>query len=62
MKRLHVHVSVKDVPASIRFYRELFAANSGAQRFLRWKARQRALRGALAAQWREHLPGGLRQA
>jgi catechol 2,3-dioxygenase-like lactoylglutathione lyase family enzyme len=25
MKRLHVHVSVKDLPASIRFYRELFA-------------------------------------
>jgi catechol 2,3-dioxygenase-like lactoylglutathione lyase family enzyme len=24
MKRLHVHVSVKDLPASIRFYRELF--------------------------------------
>ena len=26
MKRLHVHVSVKDIPASIRFYRELFDA------------------------------------
>lgn len=26
MKRLHVHVSVKDVPASIRFYSTLFAA------------------------------------
>ena len=26
MKRLHVHVSVKDVPTSIRFYRELFGA------------------------------------
>lgn len=26
MKRLHVHVSVKDVAASIRFYRELFVA------------------------------------
>src|ERR1700678_1535684 len=26
MKRLHVHVSVKDIPASIRFYRELFNA------------------------------------
>lgn len=26
MKRLHVHVSVKDLEASIRFYRELFAA------------------------------------
>jgi catechol 2,3-dioxygenase-like lactoylglutathione lyase family enzyme len=26
MKRLHVHVSVKDLPASIRFYRTLFAA------------------------------------
>jgi catechol 2,3-dioxygenase-like lactoylglutathione lyase family enzyme len=24
MKRLHVHVSVKDLPASIRFYRTLF--------------------------------------
>ena len=24
MKRLHVHVSVKDLPTSIRFYRELF--------------------------------------
>jgi catechol 2,3-dioxygenase-like lactoylglutathione lyase family enzyme len=24
MKRLHVHVSVKDIPASIRIYRELF--------------------------------------
>ena len=24
MKRLHVHVSVKDVPTSSRFYRELF--------------------------------------
>jgi catechol 2,3-dioxygenase-like lactoylglutathione lyase family enzyme len=26
MKRFHVHVSVKDLPASIRFYRELFDA------------------------------------
>ena len=26
MKRLHVHVSVHDVPASIRFYSTLFAA------------------------------------
>ena len=26
MKRLHVHVSVKDLAASIRFYRELFDA------------------------------------
>lgn len=26
MKRLHVHVSVNDIEASIRFYRELFAA------------------------------------
>jgi catechol 2,3-dioxygenase-like lactoylglutathione lyase family enzyme len=24
MKRLHIHVSVKDLPASIRFYRTLF--------------------------------------
>ena len=27
MKRLHVHVSVKDLSASIRFYRELFDAD-----------------------------------
>ncbi len=27
MKRLHVHVSVNDLPASIRFYRTLFAAD-----------------------------------
>src|SRR5271154_4650367 len=27
MKRLHVHVSVKDLPASIRFYKTLFAAD-----------------------------------
>lgn len=26
MKRLHIHVSVKDLSASIRFYRELFGA------------------------------------
>jgi catechol 2,3-dioxygenase-like lactoylglutathione lyase family enzyme len=26
MKRLHVHVSVKDLPASIRFYKTLFGA------------------------------------
>jgi catechol 2,3-dioxygenase-like lactoylglutathione lyase family enzyme len=26
MKRLHVHLSVKDIPSSIRFYRELFNA------------------------------------
>ena len=26
MKRLHIHVSVKDLPASIRFYRTLFGA------------------------------------
>lgn len=26
MKRLHVHVSVKDISASVRFYRELFDA------------------------------------
>jgi hypothetical protein len=26
VKRLHVHVSVKDLPASIRFYRTLFGA------------------------------------
>ncbi len=28
MKRLHVHVSVKDLPASIRFYRTLLGADS----------------------------------
>ncbi len=27
MKRLHVHVSVTDLPASIRFYRTLFGAD-----------------------------------
>ena len=27
MKRLHVHVSVKDLPTSIRFYRTLFGAD-----------------------------------
>ena len=27
MKRLHVHVSVKDLHASVRFYSQLFAAN-----------------------------------
>jgi catechol 2,3-dioxygenase-like lactoylglutathione lyase family enzyme len=27
MKRLHVHVAVADLPASIRFYSELFAAS-----------------------------------
>jgi catechol 2,3-dioxygenase-like lactoylglutathione lyase family enzyme len=27
MKRLHVHVSVKDLPASLRFYRTLFGAD-----------------------------------
>jgi hypothetical protein len=26
MKRLHVHVSVEDLPRSIRFYNTLFAA------------------------------------
>jgi catechol 2,3-dioxygenase-like lactoylglutathione lyase family enzyme len=26
MKRLHVHISVRDIPASLRFYRELFNA------------------------------------
>lgn len=26
MKRLHIHVSVRDIPASIRFYRDLFNA------------------------------------
>jgi catechol 2,3-dioxygenase-like lactoylglutathione lyase family enzyme len=26
MKRLHVHVSVKDLPASIRLYRTVFGA------------------------------------
>ncbi len=27
MKRLHVHVSVKDLPTSVRFYRELFGVD-----------------------------------
>jgi catechol 2,3-dioxygenase-like lactoylglutathione lyase family enzyme len=26
MKRLHVHVSVRDLDTSVRFYRQLFAA------------------------------------
>lgn len=26
MKRLHVHVAVENLPASVRFYAELFAA------------------------------------
>ncbi len=26
MKRLHVHVSVSDIAASVRFYSQLFAA------------------------------------
>lgn len=29
MKRFHVHVSVEDIPASIRFYSALFAAEPG---------------------------------
>ena len=32
MKRIHVHVSVTDLEASIRFYSELFAAGPSAQK------------------------------
>lgn len=43
MKRLHVHVSVKDVAASIRFYRELLVAEPAAMS-LRQRLRSRAAR------------------
>jgi predicted enzyme related to lactoylglutathione lyase len=32
MKRLHVHVSVKDLDSSIRFYSQLFAAQPTVQK------------------------------
>jgi catechol 2,3-dioxygenase-like lactoylglutathione lyase family enzyme len=32
MKRLHIHVAVKDLQASIRFYSQLFAAQPSAQK------------------------------
>ena len=38
MKRLHVHVSVKDLPASIRFYQTLFGAEAAVTRsdYAKW--------------------------
>jgi catechol 2,3-dioxygenase-like lactoylglutathione lyase family enzyme len=38
MKRLHVHVSVRDLDTSIRFYSELFAANPAVRKvdYARW--------------------------
>ena len=38
MKRLHVHVSVKDLGASVRFYSQLFAANPTVHRpdYAKW--------------------------
>jgi catechol 2,3-dioxygenase-like lactoylglutathione lyase family enzyme len=38
MKRLHVHVSVRDLEASIRFYSELFAAEPSVHRpdYAKW--------------------------
>ena len=38
MKRLHVHVSVKDLAASIRFYSQLFAAEPGVRKsdYAKW--------------------------
>src|ERR1700679_3074056 len=38
MKRLHVHVSVKDLPASIRFYQTLFGAEPAVTRsdYAKW--------------------------
>jgi catechol 2,3-dioxygenase-like lactoylglutathione lyase family enzyme len=38
MKRLHVHVSVRDLDASIRFYSQLFAANPAVHRadYAKW--------------------------
>ena len=30
MNRFHVHLNVTDLPASVRFYRELFGAESPA--------------------------------
>jgi catechol 2,3-dioxygenase-like lactoylglutathione lyase family enzyme len=38
MKRLHVHVSVEDLPTSIRFYSQLFAAQPTVQKsdYAKW--------------------------
>ena len=38
MKRLHVHVSVKDLDASVRFYSQLFAAHPTVQKadYAKW--------------------------
>ena len=38
MKRLHIHVSVKDLPASIRFYQALFGAEPSVTRpdYAKW--------------------------
>jgi catechol 2,3-dioxygenase-like lactoylglutathione lyase family enzyme len=38
MKRLHVHVSVKDLDSSVRFYTELFAAEPGVRKddYAKW--------------------------
>jgi hypothetical protein len=37
MKRLHVHVSVDDVAASIRFYNTLFAAGIEDPQGIQWE-------------------------
>jgi len=45
MKRFHVHVSVKDIPASIRFYTTLFSAQPPPAR-ARFTVTMRALSSA----------------
>lgn len=44
MKRLHVHVAVRDLPASVRFYATLFAAEPTVSKpdYAKWMLETRA--------------------
>jgi catechol 2,3-dioxygenase-like lactoylglutathione lyase family enzyme len=58
MKRLHVHVSVKDLPASIRFYQTLFGAEPAVTKpdYAKWMLEDPRMNFAI---WIHRQPAGV---
>ena len=61
MKRLHVHVAVKDLAASIRFYSQLFAAEPTVRKpdYAKWMLEDPRVNFAISARSERGVPSGV---
>jgi len=61
MKRLHVHVAVKDLGASIRFYSQLFAAEPSVRKpdYAKWMLEDPRVNFAISERTERGVPSGV---